>query len=171
MRDSSDARLSNESDATAVLERVVLLGPVAGECPGHCRSRDRSRSRSVRDAPGRRPRINDGGGGPVDCDDGWRSGCTGAGVAPRSAPCEREIIGRLESGVGFAQAERALETVVRRIDVAYGEANRESDEPRVRVLPGGRMFPVRTEDLPRAIGFHWSSSRWCWSWRAGTWRT
>jgi len=64
-----------------------------------------------------------------------------------------EIIGRLARSVGHDQAELALETVARRIEQLHGELNRDSDEPRIRLLPGGRMFPVRTEDLPRVIGF------------------
>jgi predicted permease len=64
-----------------------------------------------------------------------------------------EIVGRLEPGVSPDRAELALETVARRLESLYGDLDRATNESRVRVLPGGRMFPVRDEDLPRAIGF------------------
>jgi predicted permease len=63
------------------------------------------------------------------------------------------VLGRLMPGVSEEQAELALDAVVRRQERLMGDPGRQSDEPRVRVLPGGRMFPIRTEDLPRAIGF------------------
>jgi predicted permease len=64
-----------------------------------------------------------------------------------------EIVGRLERGVSPHQAELALETVARRLESIHGDPDQAMNEPRIRVLPGGRMFPVRDEDLPRAIGF------------------
>jgi predicted permease len=64
-----------------------------------------------------------------------------------------ELVGRLKPGVSSDQAELALETVGRRLEQIHGDPDRSSNEPRMRVLPGGRMFPVRDEDLPRAIGF------------------
>ena len=64
-----------------------------------------------------------------------------------------EIVGRLEPGVSHDRAELALETVARRLESFHGDVDRATNEARIRVLPGGRMFPVRDEDLPRAIGF------------------
>ena len=64
-----------------------------------------------------------------------------------------EVVGRLFPGASHTQAERVLETVARRIDVFNGDPGRDGDAARIRLLPGGRMFPVRTEDLPRTIGF------------------
>jgi predicted permease len=64
-----------------------------------------------------------------------------------------EILGRLQPGVPSSRAELALDTVARRLEQIHGEPARAADEPPLRVLPGGRMFPVRDEDLPRAIGF------------------
>lgn len=63
------------------------------------------------------------------------------------------VIGRLVPGVTYAQAEEALEALVRRLEQIYNDPNEDSKERRVRVLPGGRMFPVRDQDLPKAIGF------------------
>jgi predicted permease len=70
---------------------------------------------------------------------------------PRAATVQ--VVGRLERGVSASEAERAMETVARRLEQADGDPDRATDEPLVRLLPGGRMFPVRNEDLPRAIGF------------------
>jgi predicted permease len=64
-----------------------------------------------------------------------------------------EIIGRLEPGVTPDRAELALETVARRLESIHGDLDRQTNEARIRLLPGGRMFPVRDEDLPRVIGF------------------
>jgi predicted permease len=63
-----------------------------------------------------------------------------------------EIVGRLLPGVSHGQAESVLEAAARRAEVRYGDPGRESEEPRIRLLPGGRMFPVRAEELPRTIG-------------------
>lgn len=63
------------------------------------------------------------------------------------------VIGRLAPGVSLVQAELALETVAKRIERTYHDPNQMPEEQRIRLLPSGRMFPVRTEDLPRAIGF------------------
>ena len=70
----------------------------------------------------------------------------------RRAP-NMDIVGRLEPGVSPDRAEIALETVARRLESIHGDLDPTTNEPRVRVLPGGRMLPVRDEDLPRAIGF------------------
>ena len=89
----------------------------------------------------------------------WIPTTAAAQVAPElSAQRDRrqantEIVGRLFPGASHAQAELVLETAARRTEVLYGDPDRDSDEPRIRLLPGGRMFPVRTEDLPRTIGF------------------
>jgi predicted permease len=64
-----------------------------------------------------------------------------------------EIVGRLESDTPIDRAEVALQTVYGRLGQMHGDPGRAANEPPMRVMPGGRMFPVRNEDLPRAIGF------------------
>jgi macrolide transport system ATP-binding/permease protein len=59
----------------------------------------------------------------------------------------------LKPGLSVGQAEEALDAIVRRAEQMHNDPARDSLERRVRLLPGGRMFPVRDEDLPRAIGF------------------
>jgi predicted permease len=64
-----------------------------------------------------------------------------------------QIVGRLEPGVSLDRAELALETVARGIEQIHGGRDQRTSESLMRVLPGGRMFPIRDEDLPRTIGF------------------
>ena len=75
-----------------------------------------------------------------------------AGLHEQRAPAF-EVIGRLAAGVTPGQAEAAADSLMRRLEIVHNDPNKDSHEPRVRLLPGGRMFPVRNEDLPRAIGF------------------
>jgi predicted permease len=74
-----------------------------------------------------------------------------AGMRTRRAP-EFELIGRLRPGVQPEQAETALEAAVRRLEEVHGDANRDRKERRVILLPGGRLYPIRDEDLPKAMG-------------------
>ena len=64
-----------------------------------------------------------------------------------------EVIGRLSDGVSHRLAEEALEGRIRRLEQIHNDPARGSQEPRIRLLTGGRMLAVRNEDLPRAIGF------------------
>ena len=64
-----------------------------------------------------------------------------------------EVIGRLNAGVSYQLAEEALEGRIRRLEQIHNDPARESQEPRIQLLAGGRMLAVRQEDLPRAIGF------------------
>ena len=64
-----------------------------------------------------------------------------------------DVVGRLADGVTMAQAESELESTVRVLEAAHNDPRRDRHDPRVRLLPGGRMLPIRDEDLPRAIGF------------------
>jgi predicted permease len=64
-----------------------------------------------------------------------------------------EVFGRLTPGITPRQAEAALEPFVRRLEVIHNDPGRDSQEPRVRLLPGGRVFAIPDENLPQAIGF------------------
>ncbi|HWR54579.1 MAG TPA: ADOP family duplicated permease [Bryobacteraceae bacterium] len=64
-----------------------------------------------------------------------------------------DVIGRLRTDLSYSKVEEALDLLVRRLDQAHGRPVTESKERLVRVLPGGRVFPLRNEDVPRAIGF------------------
>jgi macrolide transport system ATP-binding/permease protein len=64
-----------------------------------------------------------------------------------------DVIGRLNAGVSYKVAEEALEGRIRQHEQIHNDPARGSQEPRIRLLTGGRMLAVRQEDLPRAIGF------------------
>jgi predicted permease len=84
-------------------------------------------------------------------------------VDPRLAPELRnlrdrraaavEVFGRLTPGITPRQAEAALEPFVRRLEVLHNDPGRDSQEPRIRLVPGGRVFAIPDENLPQAIGF------------------
>src|SRR5205823_2554729 len=59
-----------------------------------------------------------------------------------------QMIGRLKSGVTIPRAEAELDTVARRLEQAYGDADRERPGKRVLLVTGGRMVPIRPENLP-----------------------
>jgi predicted permease len=64
-----------------------------------------------------------------------------------------EIVGRLPAGLGMSPIEEALEGRVRELERVYNDPARQRQERRIRLLPAGRVLPIRDEDLPRAIGF------------------
>lgn len=63
-----------------------------------------------------------------------------------------EIFGRLRPGQSPHQAEASLEATARHLEQLHGDPNREAQHHRVRLIPGGRLFPVPDEDLPGALG-------------------
>jgi predicted permease len=89
----------------------------------------------------------------------WIATTASAPLAPELHTLQRrdisnlEVVGRLAPGVSSGRAELALVTVAHRIQRAHGDPEHAVEESSIRVVPGGRMFPVRNEDLPRAIGF------------------
>jgi macrolide transport system ATP-binding/permease protein len=91
--------------------------------------------------------------------DAWIATTAPAHVAPElgrlrdSRAAAFDVIGRLKPGLSVGQAEDALDAIIRRAEQMHNDPARDSLERRVRLLPGGRMFAVRDEDLPRAIGF------------------
>ncbi len=62
-----------------------------------------------------------------------------------------DFIGRLAPGRSIAQAESALEPLARQLEQIHNDPGKDRTEPRVRLLPGGRLFPVRDEDMPKVI--------------------
>jgi predicted permease len=59
-----------------------------------------------------------------------------------------QVIGRLQPGVTVARAEAGLDTVIRQLEQSYGEEDRERRGLRATLLPGGKMFPIRSQDMP-----------------------
>lgn len=58
-----------------------------------------------------------------------------------------QVLGRLAPGVTTKQAEAALDALVRNIETEEGDPAAKREGRRVTLLPGGRVFPVRDEDL------------------------
>ena len=85
----------------------------------------------------------------------WLPTSMDANVAPELADralerCDRRIftvIGRLQPGVTPARAEAELDTVQRQFEQAY-EEDRTVKGRRIVLVAGGKMLPVRTQDLP-----------------------
>jgi predicted permease len=63
-----------------------------------------------------------------------------------------DAIGRLLPGRSYRQAEAALEPIARQLEQIHNDPGTERKEQRIRLAPGGRLFPVRDEDLPAALG-------------------
>ena len=63
------------------------------------------------------------------------------------------FVGRLQPGLSFEQVEAALEPLALRLEQINNDPNKDSKERRVRLLPGGRLFPIRDEDLAISMGF------------------
>lgn len=91
--------------------------------------------------------------------DVWIPTTAPAGVAPELGKLRDPraaafaLVGRLKPGVSYAQAEAALEGLVRRFERVHDLPDKDRKERRVRLLPGGRLLPIRDEDLPAAMGF------------------
>jgi len=64
-----------------------------------------------------------------------------------------QVIGRLQPGVTVARAEAELDTVARQLEQAYGEEDPQRRGRRATLLPGGKMFPIRSQDLPLVTSF------------------
>jgi predicted permease len=58
------------------------------------------------------------------------------------------VVGRLNPGVTTAHAEAELDTVARQFEQAFGEEDKNQKGFRMTLLNGGKMFPVRSQDLP-----------------------
>jgi macrolide transport system ATP-binding/permease protein len=59
------------------------------------------------------------------------------------------VTGRLKAGAAVASAEAALDGLARRIEKINDEPDRERGGRRITLLPGGRVFPIRDQDLPK----------------------
>jgi predicted permease len=63
-----------------------------------------------------------------------------------------DLIGRLKPGRTPAQAEAQLEPLARRLEVVYNDPGKDRKERRVILLPGGRLYPLRDEDMAKTLG-------------------
>ena len=63
------------------------------------------------------------------------------------------MTGRVRSGVTTSRLEAELDTMARQVDTAYRAPAREDKGRRVLIVPGGRVVPVRKENLPLLLSF------------------
>ncbi len=63
------------------------------------------------------------------------------------------VLARLRPGVPQASAEAAWETVARRIEEETSDPSRLRKGRRIEFLPGGKLIPVRKQDLPMFTAF------------------
>ena len=63
-----------------------------------------------------------------------------------------DLLGRLKPGWPPARAEASLEPLARRLEEVYNDPGKDRKERRVILLPGGTIYPLRDEDLPRVLG-------------------
>jgi predicted permease len=64
-----------------------------------------------------------------------------------------QVVGRLKPGVTVAGAESALDSMARRLEQDRREAGRDREGRRITLLPGGRVFPIREQDVALVTAF------------------
>ena len=64
-----------------------------------------------------------------------------------------QVVGRLQPGVTAARAEAELDAVARRLQQDYGEEDKSQKGRRLSLGPGGKLLPIRKEDLPFLTGY------------------
>ncbi|MEX2260400.1 MAG: ADOP family duplicated permease [Bryobacteraceae bacterium] len=89
----------------------------------------------------------------------WLPVTVGANVAPElsNGLLEKRVasfqaIGRLKAGIGTKQAEATLDAQIRSIEIQAGDPNKDRKGRRVTLMPGGRVFPIRNEDIGVTMG-------------------
>ncbi|HLK70158.1 MAG TPA: ABC transporter permease [Bryobacteraceae bacterium] len=63
------------------------------------------------------------------------------------------VTGRLVPGVSVPRAEAELETIARQLEREYADPERDRPGQRVQLHPGGKLMPIRKEDLSFYTGF------------------
>ena len=59
-----------------------------------------------------------------------------------------QVVGRLRPGVTEAAAEAQLDAVAQQLAQSYGEAGKDRKGRRVLLLSGGKILPIRKQDMP-----------------------
>ena len=63
------------------------------------------------------------------------------------------VTGRLLPGVSVSRAEAELDAVARQVEQEYSDPDRDKPGRRAQLHPGGKLMPIRKEDLPFFTGF------------------
>lgn len=89
----------------------------------------------------------------------WFPVTVGAEVAPeldngllQKRVASFHVIGRLNAGIGTKSAEAALDAQLRNIEIQAGDPNKDRNGRRVTLMPAGRVYPVRDEDMGVTMG-------------------
>ena len=77
----------------------------------------------------------------------------GSGALTNRQVAAFQLIGRLKAGVPVKEAENALDTLARQLERERKDPAADRKGRRVTLLPGGRLFPVRDEDVPMVTAF------------------
>jgi predicted permease len=64
-----------------------------------------------------------------------------------------QFVGRLKPGVTMAQAESQLDATARQLEKAYGDEEPADKGPRVLLVTGGKLLPLRKQDIPLFTDF------------------
>jgi macrolide transport system ATP-binding/permease protein len=64
-----------------------------------------------------------------------------------------QLFGRLKPGIASKEAENALDTMARNLEQQRNDPAKDRKGRRITLLPGGRLIPVRDEDLPTVTAF------------------
>jgi len=91
----------------------------------------------------------------------WMPATVGGGIAPELSgnALERRdltmwfVVGRLRSGVTIAHAETELDTIAHQLEQDSGDADRAQKGRRVQLVEGGKLLPLRKQDLPFFTSF------------------
>lgn len=91
----------------------------------------------------------------------WMPVSVDAAVAPELADNALErrslkmfhVVGRLQPGITAARVEAELDAVTRQLEQEYADPQRNRPGQRVQLVPGGKMAPVRPQDLPMLTTF------------------
>jgi predicted permease len=59
-----------------------------------------------------------------------------------------QFVGRLKPGVTVAQAESELDAVTRQLEKEFGDEVPSDNSPRVLLVTGGKILPLRKQDIP-----------------------
>jgi len=86
----------------------------------------------------------------------WMPIAAGAGIAPELAGnvLERrdlkmfQFVGRLKPGVSMASAESELDAATRQLETTFGDEGPSDNGPRVLLTTGGKILPLRKQDIP-----------------------
>jgi macrolide transport system ATP-binding/permease protein len=91
----------------------------------------------------------------------WMPVSVDAAVAPELAgdALERRgmkmfhVVGRMQPGISAARVEAELDAVTRQLEQTYSDPERNRPGQRVQLVPGGKMTPIRSQDLPKLTVF------------------